>query len=133
MHYNQNRDRAKKTLSSLSGSNHILLQADLTDANAAQRLVETVVEKTGRLDVLVNNTGVYLLHRVAEINYDDWQAVWQKTLATNLLAPANLIFWAAKQMTKQGGGKSSTCLRGGRFAASRKHRPTAPAKPDSTP
>jgi len=85
VHYNQNRERAEKTLSSLSGADHILLQADLTDPNAAQKLVETVVAKMGRIDVLVNNAGVYLLHRVAEINYDDWQTVWQKTLATNLL------------------------------------------------
>lgn len=123
VHFNQNLDRAEKTLSSLNGSHHILLQADLTDPNAAQELVDTAVEKMGRIDVLVNNAGVYRLHRIAEVDYKDWLEIWQKTLATNLLAPANVTYWVAKQMVKQGGGKIVNVSSRGAFRG----EPDAPA------
>ncbi len=123
VHYNQNRERAEKTLASLAGDSHILMQADLTDPSVAQKLVENTVAQKGRLDVLVNNAGVYLLHRIAEMDYSDWQAVWQTTLAINLLAPANLMFWTIKQMAKQGGGKIVNVSSRGAFRG----EPEAPA------
>lgn len=123
VHYHQNRERAQQTLASLAGANHILLQADLTNPDAAQNLVENTIAQKGRIDVLVNNAGVYLLHPIAEINYRDWQAVWQTTLATNLLAPANLLFWTVRQMTKQGGGKIVNVSSRGAFRG----EPEAPA------
>lgn len=123
VHYHQNHEQAEKTLAALAGDAHILMQADLTDPSAAQKLVENTVAQTGRIDVLVNNAGVYLLHRIEEMDYSDWQAVWQTTLATNLLAPANLMFWTVRQMTKQGGGKIVNVSSRGAFRG----EPDAPA------
>ncbi|HEX9652365.1 MAG TPA: SDR family NAD(P)-dependent oxidoreductase [bacterium] len=123
VHYNQNRERAEKTLARLAGSNHVLLQADLNDPHAAQKLIENTVAQKGRIDVLVNNAGVYLLHRVVEIDYDEWQSAWQKSLATNLIGPANVSYWVAKQMIKQGGGKIVNVSSRGAFRG----EPEAPA------
>ncbi|MDP4809722.1 MAG: SDR family oxidoreductase, partial [Saprospiraceae bacterium] len=43
-------------------------------------------------------------HSIDLDSYDNWQLAWNKTLATNLLAPANLAFCVAPEMKKKGGG-----------------------------
>jgi NAD(P)-dependent dehydrogenase (short-subunit alcohol dehydrogenase family) len=68
-------------------------------------LVQEVAAHYGRIDVLVNNAGIYQMHPLKELSYADWQAAWQKTLSVNLTAPANLCFLAAQVMQRQGGGK----------------------------
>ena len=56
---------------------------DLTSSAACESLVAECVEAFGRLDVLVNNAGVY--HPAnAEQTTDE---IWQETLAVNLSAP----------------------------------------------
>lgn len=59
----------------------------------------------GGLDVVVNNAGVGEHHIVEEVDYNQWQAAWERILATNLLGPANLSFCAAKYMIANGGGR----------------------------
>jgi len=55
---------------------------DLTSAEACDRLIAACVKACGRLDVLVNNAGIY--HAVnAEETTDQ---IWQQTLAINLSA-----------------------------------------------
>jgi NAD(P)-dependent dehydrogenase (short-subunit alcohol dehydrogenase family) len=67
--------------------------------------VDEVSKHYGRLDVLVNNAGIYEVHPLKGLSYADWQSTWQRTLATNLTAPANLCFLAARVMAQQGGGR----------------------------
>jgi 3-oxoacyl-[acyl-carrier protein] reductase len=63
-----------------SGGTVIALQADVTDAAAAQKCVDTVLEKWTRLDVLVNNAGVIKDDLFIKMEPDAWNNV----LATNL-------------------------------------------------
>jgi NAD(P)-dependent dehydrogenase (short-subunit alcohol dehydrogenase family) len=89
----------------LPGNGHKSFAAELTDPQQCQRLINEVASHYGRLDVLVNNAGIYDLHPLKDLSYAAWQAAWQKTLAVNLTAPANLCFLAAEVMRRQGGGK----------------------------
>ena len=47
------------------GEENIVVQADVTDAGAARRMVALAVERFDRIDILVNNAGV-ISHRTLE-------------------------------------------------------------------
>jgi 3-oxoacyl-[acyl-carrier protein] reductase len=123
VHYRSNRAAAQQTLAALAGDGHALLPADLEDPEAAGALVPQVVQACGRLDVLVNNAGIYEMHPPLDVDADAWRQVWQRTLATNLLAPAQLIYHAAQHMTRQGGGRIINISSRGAFRG----EPRAPA------
>ncbi|WP_329067861.1 SDR family oxidoreductase [Amycolatopsis sp. NBC_01480] len=51
------------------------LAADVADTNAVENVVATVLDATGRLDVLVNNAGILRDRTVWHLTDEDWQAV----------------------------------------------------------
>jgi len=105
VHYRAGREAAQETLGSLDGGPHAVFGADLADPGAVRGLVEDVAREMGGLDVLVNNAGIFEAHPVPEVDYDGWQDAWSRTIATNLIGPANLSFLAARIMMERGGGR----------------------------
>jgi NAD(P)-dependent dehydrogenase (short-subunit alcohol dehydrogenase family) len=104
IHYNSNRQAAEETLVQLENGPHHLFQANVGDAQAVEQLSGDVIAKMGRIDVLVNNAGIFEEHPLAETSYTTWQERWKRSLDVNLLGPANLTYMVAQQMIKQGGG-----------------------------
>jgi 3-oxoacyl-[acyl-carrier protein] reductase len=98
VHYRNNREAAQKTLSHLAGTGHAAFDADLTQPSEAHLLWQRVTDSLGPIDILINNAGLYVLHPPLKTTYDDWQAAWRKTLAANLLGPADLSLLAAQGM-----------------------------------
>lgn len=123
IHYNQNRAAAEETRVLLTGEGHQLFQTDIADAEAVRGLVDAVANEMGRIDVLVNNAGVYTEHPIASVSYEEWQAQWATTLGTNLIGAANLCYCTAQQMIKQGGGRIVNVSSRGAFRG----EPSAPA------
>jgi len=123
IHYNSNLEQAEKTLDSLNGDSHTIIQADITNADQARGLIESVVRDFGRLDVLVNNAAIFEPHPIATVSYDEWRKAWQNTINTNLIGTANLTFCAAQQMIRQGGGRIVNVSSRGAFRG----EPDAPA------
>jgi NAD(P)-dependent dehydrogenase (short-subunit alcohol dehydrogenase family) len=105
VHYHQHSAAARETLASLPGQNHHLFQADLADPQEAEAMIKDVIKMYAGIDILVNNAGIYSEHRITEISYPDWLAVWNHTLRVNLLGPANVCYWAVRQMIKQKSGR----------------------------
>ncbi len=104
VHYGSAADAAREVVGSLAGDAHVTVQADLADPDAVRRAVDSATEQLGRLDVLVNNAGVFLAHPPLTTSYEDWQAAWSRTLTTNLVGAANATFCAVPHLTAAGGG-----------------------------
>ena len=102
------RERADAVLGSLPGERHARAAADLADPAAVATLAADAVAALGRVDVLVNNAAMIVPpgssgsrrgdHPLDATGYADWVEVWQRTLATNLLGPANLTWCVARHM-----------------------------------
>ena len=123
VHYNRNQTAAKETRASLKGENHIIVQADVSDSEAVKVMIDSVVAQLGRIDVLVNNAGIFEEHPIAEVTYENWIAQWNRTIGANLTGAANASYCAAQYMIKQGGGRIINVSSRGAFRG----EPTAPA------
>jgi 3-oxoacyl-[acyl-carrier protein] reductase len=53
------------------------VRADLAEADAPARLVESAVAELGSLDVLVNNVGYAVQARFEDVSDEEWDAMWQ--------------------------------------------------------
>jgi len=73
---------------------------DVTDAGERERLVETVIERHGRLDGLVNNAGVGATGPALKTSVE----AFGRVLDVNLTAPFALACLAATRMRANGGG-----------------------------
>ena len=104
VHFGTSRDRAEAVLGELPGSGHALVQADMSDADAVGGMVDDAASALGRLDVLVNNAGVFVASPPLTSSYEEWQKVWSQTLAVNLVGAANATFRAVPHLQAAGGG-----------------------------
>ena len=104
-HYNQNAEEARKTLAQLKSNEHFMIQGDFSKPQCAEKVISEVESKAGKIDIVVNNAGVFYEIDFNTISFEDWQKKWTDTINTNLLSPVNLSFLAAKSMIKYGGGK----------------------------
>lgn len=77
------------------------LVADVTDAAAVDKLVETTIEKFGRLDIMVNNAGITRDTLILSMEEDKWDAVINVNLRAVFLGTRA----AAKVMLRQKGGR----------------------------
>lgn len=82
----------------------IYLAADVADAEARSRLLESVRQRFGRLDVLVNNAGI--APRVRADILEETEESYDEVLGTNLKGPFFLTQQAARWMMQQ--DKSAT-------------------------
>jgi 2-deoxy-D-gluconate 3-dehydrogenase len=74
--------------------------ADLSNREAATRLVPDVIAEFGRLDILVNNAGIVLRKPAAEHGDE----LWDEVIAVNLTSVFCLSRAAGAHMLKRGGG-----------------------------
>ena len=82
------------------GEKVIGVQADISNAADLQRLIDTAVEKFGRLDIMVNNAGVETRTSIL----DTTEEQYAKVMDINLKSAFFGTQLAAKQMIKQGDG-----------------------------
>jgi 3-oxoacyl-[acyl-carrier protein] reductase len=105
VHYRDAEAAAAAVRDSLDGDGHLVVRADLADPEAVRTMVDAAAAGLGRLDVLVNNAGVYLEHPVLESSYDQWQQAWRATLGINLVGAANATWCAVRHMTAAAPGR----------------------------
>lgn len=81
------------------GINAVTLQADVSDAEQAVRLVERAHDTLGGLDVLINNVGNYHKVTLSELPFD----VWHHMFDTNLHSTFYTCQTAVPLMRERGG------------------------------
>jgi 3-oxoacyl-[acyl-carrier protein] reductase len=74
---------------------------DVTDQAEVERLPGAIIERHGRLDIVVSNAGITRDQLLMRMKRDDWDAV----LATNLTATFSLAQAAMRPMLRQRGGR----------------------------
>jgi len=77
-----------------------VLKADVTDVASVKAAVETILEKEGRIDVLVNNAGMGISGPVETALIDDIRL----QMRTNFMGVVNVIQAVLPAMRKQQGG-----------------------------
>ena len=82
------------------GDQAIGVKADVSKVEDLQLLIDTAVEKFGRVDIMVNNAGVETRTSVL----DTTEAQYEKVMNINLKSAFFGTQIAARQMIKQGGG-----------------------------
>ena len=103
LHYGQSLLAAEKISRELGEENCHLISADLSSSGAATSLWDKACAWTGRIDVLVNNAGIYE-PAPNDLSFEAWQQAWARMLQINLIAPAELCRAAAQHFSSHGEG-----------------------------
>jgi NAD(P)-dependent dehydrogenase (short-subunit alcohol dehydrogenase family) len=96
--FDLNGDGARLLADELGGSAHVV---DVTDEQAVNDSVAAVVSEYARVDVLVNNAGIYPYIPFEELTF----AEWRRVLATNLDATFLCSHAVAPHMRQRGYGR----------------------------
>lgn len=101
VNYAKSKGPAEELVAKLGSSQALAIQADVSDAAQAARLIEETIKHFGRLDVLVNNAGINIDRTLKNLSIDDWNTVIQNDL--------NSYFYTVKaaqpQFVQQGSGR----------------------------
>lgn len=96
-----NRDRAEETAAAI-GVAAYAIELDVTDQASIDRAIASVEERTGGLDILINNAALFDLAPIVEISRDSFA----KLYAINVAGTLFMMQAAAKSMIARGqGGK----------------------------
>ncbi len=104
VHYARNRDAAESVQREIGAERCHIIQADLAHPGEVDRLWAGAVRLSDRVDVLVNNAGIFENVRV-DAPLEDWRGAWARVLQVNLQAPADLCRAAILHFRERGGGK----------------------------
>jgi 3-oxoacyl-[acyl-carrier protein] reductase len=83
---------------------HVAITCDLSDPEAAERLVPAAVDSLGKLDILVNNAGITRDNLAMRMKDEEWDAV----IRVNLESTFRLMRAACRPMTKARFGRIIT-------------------------
>ncbi len=99
--YRENATAANEVVAAAQDSKVIAVPADVRDASSCSTLVEQVVQRTGKLDLLVNNAGVIRDNLLALLQEQDVRDV----LDTNVGGAFNMCRAAVPHLLSQRRGK----------------------------
>ena len=91
-----------KSIAPSSDPDYITVQGDIGEPSVARKVVQTALDRFGRIDTLINNAGIWRPGRIEDIS----EEVFREVMRTNL----DSVFFgtqaAVPAMKRQGGGTS---------------------------
>lgn len=83
VNYSKSREAAEDLVARLrenGSAESVAIQADVSDAAQATKLIEETIQRFGRIDVLVNNAGINIDRSMKNLSTEDWDKVIQVDL-----------------------------------------------------
>jgi 3-oxoacyl-[acyl-carrier protein] reductase len=105
VNYHRGEAEARAVVREIGEANAIAVRADLGDPSDVEAMIDVVVRRLGRIDVLVNNAATFEINPFDAADYDAWQRGWRRTFDVNVFGAANAAFLAMRSMRAHGGGK----------------------------
>ncbi len=93
-------DKVAAEITKVSGNEAIALTCDVTSEESMTALVDTVVKKYGKLDIMVNAMGMNIKHDAFEYPVEDWDKLFDVNVKGTMIACKA----AGKAMKNQDGG-----------------------------
>ena len=101
INYSKSQEEARQVLNQVKKlSEGMVVGCDVSNEERVKIMIETIIKRYDRLDILVNNVGQY-------IDGDEWNGtskIWDKTLKINLISAMNTSKYAAEIFQKQKSG-----------------------------
>ncbi len=105
VNYSGSRERAEEVAQKINeaggGGEAIVAQANVSDPEDAQRLIDETVNQFGRVDILVNNAGINIDRTLKKLSPEDWDKVVQ----LDLNGCFYMVHAALPHMLEQEGGR----------------------------
>lgn len=103
LNYARNNERAGAVANAIRelGRRVLVHQANVGNADEARSLVERGIASFGRIDIVVNNAGIWTYGEIGAMN----EKVWDETMEANLKSIFNICNAVVPHMKKSGGGR----------------------------
>ncbi len=103
INYKENEEKANAVADSVQhyGRNALLFRGDIARQETAHRLVDAALKEYNRIDIVVNNAGIWTFGRAGEIN----GTIWKDTIDTNLTGVFNVCNAVIPYFKENDGGK----------------------------
>ena len=83
------------------GQRAMYIETDVSNSNQVEEMIERIINKFGRIDILINNAGITRDKMLENMDRD----LWNRVISVNLTGTFNCTKSVIKYMKKQGGGK----------------------------
>jgi 3-oxoacyl-[acyl-carrier protein] reductase len=77
------------------------LALDVTAVDAGERVLQTCLERFGRIDALINSAGTSAVRSLEQLTDEEWQGQWE----LHVMGPMRLMRAAAPEMASRGWGR----------------------------
>ena len=94
-------DQAAEEIRAATEGAVVPISADVTGSDTAERVVQTTLDRFGRLDILVNNAGTSMAKGFEQVSQEDWEFDFE----LKVWGAVRFIQQSIPEMRKVGGGR----------------------------